>query len=97
MNTFIILRRSGWSDVQQLEKAASRSSRVNLHEMAERVRWIRSYVTKESDGFLGTVCVFQAKDAETVREHARRAGLPADEVLPVGNTIVLADDPKQPR
>jgi hypothetical protein len=56
--------------------------------MPDRVRWIRSYVTQEQDGSIGTVCVYQGTDAEAVREHARRAGLPANEILPVGDTIV---------
>ena len=93
MNIFVILRRSGWSDVHELERAASRSTRVSLYEMPDRVRWIRSYVTKEADGCFGTVCIFQGRNAEAVREHARRAGIPADEILPVGETIILDDDP----
>ena len=95
MNTYIILRRSGWTTPTELEKAASRSTRVGLHEMPDRVRWIRSYVTHELDGTIGTVCVYQGTDAEAVREHARRAGLPANEVLPVGDTIVVNDDPSR--
>jgi hypothetical protein len=97
MNTFLIRRRGGWSTPRELEKAASRASRVSLHEMADRVRWIRSYITTEPDGSLGTVCIFQGTTAHAVREHARRAGIPADEVVPVGNTIVFNDDPPASR
>lgn len=93
MQTFVILRRGGWADSQELDVAANRSSRVGLDEMADQIRWIRSYVVQEQDGTLGTVCVYQGTDEEAVREHARRAGLPADEVIPVGDTVVVNEDP----
>lgn len=93
MQTYVILRRGGWADGKELEVAAGRSSRVGLEEMADRVKWIRSYVVEEEDGRLGTVCVYQGTDADAVREHARRAGLPADEVIPVGDTVVINEDP----
>jgi hypothetical protein len=93
MKSYIILRRGGWASAQELEIAAGRSSRVGQNEMAQRVRWIRSYVVTEPDGRLGTVCVYQGTDAEAVREHARRAGLPADEIIPIGETVIINDDP----
>jgi hypothetical protein len=93
MNTYIIIRRSGWATVQELEQAAARSRRVGLEQMSDRVRWIRSYVTRDPNARLGTVCVYQATDPEAVRDHARRALLPADEIIPVTNTVVINDDP----
>lgn len=93
MNTYIILRRAAWSSTRELEKAAGLSNRVGLGDLPGRVRWIRSYVVRELNGRLGLVCVFQGTDEETLREHAARAGLPADEIIPVGETIVLHDDP----
>lgn len=93
MKTYVILRRSGWADAQELEVAAGRSSRVGLEEMSDQVKWIRSYVVEEQDGRLGTACVYQGVDAEAVREHARRAGLPADEVIEVRGTVIINDDP----
>ena len=93
MNTYLILRRNAWTSTRDLEKAAGLSSRVGLVDLAGRVRWIRSYVVRELSGRLGLVCVYQGTDPATLREHARRAGLPADEIIPVGETIVLQDDP----
>lgn len=93
MNTYVILRRAAWATPQDLEKAAGVSARVGQQEMPDRVRWIRSYVTREPDGRLGTVCIYQGTDADAVREHARRAGLPADEIIPIGTTVVINDDP----
>ena len=69
-------------------------SRPN-EEMSDRVRWIRSYVVKEPDGRIGTVCIYQARDPESIREHARRVGMPGDQIFPVMTTIVVRDDPAQ--
>ncbi|MEX2125075.1 MAG: DUF4242 domain-containing protein [Woeseia sp.] len=93
MQTFVIRRRSNWRDAAELEAAAARSSKVGKEEMPTKVRWIRSYVVQEDDGRLGTICIYQATDAEAIREHARRAGLQADEITPVVNTVIVRDDP----
>jgi len=94
MKTYIILRRGGWKSAQELEKAAARSSHVGQQEMPTQVRWIRSYVLSEPNGELGTVCIYQAVDADAVREHARRADLPCDEVIPVQDVVIV--NPDQP-
>ena len=93
MQTFVIMRRGAWEDASDLEDAAAESARVADDEMPGQVKWIRSYVLEEEDGTLGTVCIYQAEDADALMEHAQRAGLPADEILPVANTIVVRDDP----
>ncbi len=93
MKTFAIRRISNWRDSSDLEAAASRSTRVGNEEMPDKVRWIRSYVVREDDGRLGTICIYQGTDAEVVREHARRAGMQADEVVPVETTVIVRDDP----
>lgn len=91
MNTYVIFRRKGWASAKLLERAAARSLRVADQEMSSRIRWIRSYVT-EDGGMLGTVCIYQAPDDEAIREHARRAGLPLDEILPVADTVIVRPD-----
>jgi hypothetical protein len=92
MKTYVILRRSGWASHADLEKSAGLSARVG-NEMRERVRWIRSYVTREPDNRLGTVCIYQATDPEAIRDHAARAKLPCDSIVPVGDTVVINADP----
>jgi hypothetical protein len=94
MKTYVILRRSGWPSPEELGVAAERSARVGNEEMADDVRWIRSYVLAEEGGSVGTVCIYQATSAEAVREHARRAGLPADEVIEVADTVLVRPDPE---
>jgi thiamine biosynthesis protein ThiC len=93
MQTYVIRRRSNWATAEELGITAGISARVGNQEMAGRVRWIRSYVVNELDGRLGTVCIYQAVDETAIREHANRAGMTADEVLPVENTVVVREDP----
>ena len=93
MDTYVILRRSGWSSPEELQEAAARSSQVGDEEMSDDIRWIRSYVREEDGGSVGTVCVYQATSPDKVREHASRAGLPADEVIKVVDTVLVRPDP----
>jgi hypothetical protein len=93
MQTYVILRRSAWESEEDLDAAAGLSTRVAEEDMDNRVKWIRSYVLAEEDGTLGTVCIYQAEDEEAIMEHAQRAELPADEVIPVTSTVIIRDDP----
>jgi hypothetical protein len=94
MQTYVILRRSGWKSPQELEEAAARSSQVGDEEMSDDIRWIRSYVLEEDGGSVGTVCIYQASSPEAIREHASRADLPADEIIPVADTVKVRPDPE---
>jgi len=93
MQTYAILRRNGWRSGDELQEAAARSTRVGDEEMPADIRWIRSYVLQEDGGSVGTVCIYEASSPEAIREHARRAGLPADEIVPVADTVVVRPDP----
>jgi hypothetical protein len=94
MQTYVILRRSGWKTPEDLGAAATRSKQVGDEEMSDDVRWIRTYVLAEESGELGTVCIYQGTSADAVRAHAQRADLPADEVIPVADTVVVRPDPE---
>ena len=94
MNTYVILRRSGWRSPEELQEAAVRSSKVGDEEMSDQVRWIRSYVLEEDGGSVGTVCIYQARSPEAIREHASRAMLPVDEIIPVLDTVLVRPDPE---
>ena len=93
MNTYAILRRSGWRSPEELQAAAERSTKVGNEDMPEDVRWIRSYVLDEDGGSVGTVCVYQASSPEAIRKHAELAELPVDEIIPVADTVVVREDP----
>jgi thiamine biosynthesis protein ThiC len=93
MNTYVILRREGWSSPAELEAAAERSRNVGDGEMSDDIRWIRSYVLEEGGGSVGTVCIYQASSPEAIREHAQRADLPCDEIIAVADTVLVRPDP----
>jgi Protein of unknown function (DUF4242) len=93
MNQYAILRRSGWKSGGDLEEAAARSTKVGDEEMSEDIRWIRSYVLDEGAGTVGTVCIYEASSPEAIREHAQRADLPVDEIIPIADTVIVREDP----
>ena len=93
MNTYVILRRSGWRSPEELQEAAGRSKTVGDEQMSDDIKWIRSYVLQEDGGSVGTVCIYQATSPEAIREHASRADLPADEIIQVADTVVVREDP----
>lgn len=95
MKTFVIRRRNAWKTPQELQATAARSKAIGDGEMSDRVRWIRSYVVEETDGKLGTVCIYQAVSPEAIREHAQRVGMPADEITAVVTTVIVRDDPRE--
>ena len=93
MDLYVIRRRSGWGSPEELQEAAERSRQVGDEEMSSDIRWIRSYVVTESDGSLGTICIYQASSPDKIREHAERAGLPATDIFEVVDTVVVREDP----
>jgi uncharacterized protein DUF4242 len=48
---------------------------------------------EEGGSSVGTVCVYQATSPEAIRDHASRADLPVDEVIPVADTVLVRPDP----
>jgi thiamine biosynthesis protein ThiC len=94
MELYAILRRHGWKTGADLETAAARSTQVGDEDMPDDIRWIRSYVLEETDGSLGTVCIYQASSPEAIRRHASSAELPVDEIIRIGDTVVVRPDPQ---
>jgi hypothetical protein len=94
MDTYVILRRGGWRSPQDLQEAAERSKNVGDEEMSDDICWIRSYVLEEGGGSVGTVCIYQASSPEAIKEHASRADLPVDEIIPVADTVLVRPDPE---
>jgi hypothetical protein len=90
---YAILRRNGWRDGDELRAAAERST-AEGDKTPDDIRWIRSYVTAEQDGTVGTVCIYQASSPEAIRDHARRAALPVDEIVEIADTVVVRSDPE---
>lgn len=63
-------------------QAAARKSVGVLKEMGPEIKWLHSYVTGDK-----IYCVYLAPDEESVREHARRTGIPANRVSAVRRLI----------
>jgi hypothetical protein len=94
MEMYAILRRDGWRSADELELAAERSKQVGDNEMSDDIRWIRSYVLKEDAGSIGTICIYEASSPEAIREHAQRADLPVNEIIPIADTVIVRSDPQ---
>ena len=62
---------------EQLCDIAATSNRI-VEGLGVEYTWLRSYVAGDK-----IYCLHQTEDIETVREHARRGGFPADIVVAV--------------
>jgi Protein of unknown function (DUF4242) len=92
MNTYVIVRRRGWQNAAELAEAGVRSS-DEAERIAGDIAWIRSYVLDETDGSVGTVCIYQASSPEAIRRHASAVSLPVDEIVRVADTVIARSDP----
>jgi Protein of unknown function (DUF4242) len=95
MNLYAILRRSGWKSPADLEEAAARSKQVGDEQMADDIRWIRSYVLEEGGSTVGTVCIYEASSPDAIRKHGDIADLPVDEIIPIADTVIVRPDPEK--
>ena len=93
MELFAIRRRNAWKSPEELEEVGGRSKQIGDEEMSDDVRWIRTYVLKDEDGTLGSICIYQATSADALRDHASRVGMPADEITAIADTVVVRPDP----
>jgi hypothetical protein len=80
MKRFIIEREIPGASQLTIEQLAdiSRTSNGVVDSLGVPYTWINSYVAGDK-----VYCVHEAADAETIREHARRGGFPADTVSEV--------------
>jgi uncharacterized protein DUF4242 len=77
MKRFIIERQiPGASELTQQQLAEiSTTSNATVDSLGVPYTWITSYVAGDK-----VYCIHEAEDEETIREHARRGGFPADTV-----------------
>jgi hypothetical protein len=81
---FIIEREipgAGKPSPQELQAISQKSCSV-LRGMGPQIQWVQSYVTDEK-----VYCEYVAPNEETVREHARKGGFPANQVSRVRSVI----------
>ena len=72
---------AGKFSAEQL-KAISQTSCGVLGKMGTKIQWVHSYVTGDK-----IYCIYVAPDIDTVREHARQGGFPANAVNEVFSII----------
>lgn len=63
-------------------RALSLRSLEVLKSMGPQIQWLHSYVTENK-----VYCVYLAPDEDSIREHARLVGIPADRVSAVRRLI----------
>jgi hypothetical protein len=63
-------------------KSLSQRSCAVLQQLGPSIQWVQSFVTEDK-----ITCVYIARNAELIREHARLGGFPADRVLEVATII----------
>lgn len=82
MQRFIIEREiPGASDLTEADLVEiSRTSNAAVDSLGVPYNWVTSYVAGDK-----VYCVHEAEDAETILEHARRGGFPANTVSVVAN------------
>jgi hypothetical protein len=76
MALFVIER----SFAERLELTREEVARVQEINGDEQVRWLYSFLSADKKR---TYCLYEAEDPEAIRAAARRAGIPADEVVEV--------------
>lgn len=84
MPQFVIEREikgAGSLSEAQLREVSLRSLEA-LDGMGPQIQWLHSYVTEDK-----VYCVYLAPDEGSIREHARRVGIPADRVSAVRRLI----------
>jgi hypothetical protein len=55
--------------------------------------WTQSYFVDETDGTIGSICIYDAVSPEAVRHHSDAAELPVDEIVKVAEAILERPDP----
>jgi hypothetical protein len=84
MPKFVIerdIQGAGKMSPSQLQAISQKSCGV-LHEMGPKIQWVQSYVTDDR-----VYCVYIAPDEDAIREHARRAGFPANRISQIRSVI----------
>lgn len=80
MAVFMVERR--YAD--QLEVTADKAEGINRINEEEGVRWLYSFLSADKRK---TYCLYEAPSADAILRAAKRAGLPADVLVEVTDTI----------
>ena len=66
---------------QELQAISQKSCGI-LHKMGPHVQWVESFVTDHK-----IYCIYNAPNEESIREHARQGGFPANRISAVRSVI----------
>ncbi|HEX3117639.1 MAG TPA: DUF4242 domain-containing protein [Candidatus Acidoferrum sp.] len=80
MPKFVIEREvPGAGDLTDAQiREMSQKSLAAVHSLGQQIQWLHSYVTGDK-----VYCVYLATNESVIREHAKRAGIPANRVSAV--------------
>ncbi len=84
MPKFVIEREipgAGNLTAEQLKSVSQNSCGV-LQQLGPKIQWVHSYVTADK-----VYCVYNAPNAEMIKEHAAQTGIPANAVSQVTTII----------
>ena len=84
MPQFVIEREipgAGSLSEAQIREVSLRSLQT-MNAMGPQIQWLHSYVTEDK-----VYCVYLAPDEQTVTEHSRKSGIPADRISAVRRLI----------
>ena len=84
MPQFVIEREvpgAGSLSEAQVRELALQSLLV-LNEMGPKIQWLHSYVTEDK-----VYCIYLAPDEQSILEHSRKSGIPANRVSAVRRMI----------
>jgi len=84
MPKFVIEREilgAGKLKPQELQAISEKSCGV-LREMGPKIQWVQSYVTDDK-----IYCIYIAPDEETIMQHAKAGGFPANRISKIRTMI----------
>jgi Protein of unknown function (DUF4242) len=84
MKTYLIEREipgAGKLTPEQLKGISQKSCSV-LTEMGPEIQWLQSYVTGDK-----IYCIYKAQNEDQIREHAKKGGFPANNIVEISTVI----------
>lgn len=72
---------------EKLAVTPEEAAAINEINDEESIRWLISFLSVDKKK---TFCLYEAASPEAIREAARRAGIPADAIIEVGEEIMPA-------
>ena len=84
MKRFVIEREIAGVGRMKTDQRIATAAKSNeaLAQLGGKAQWIHSYITDDK-----TFCVYMADSEDSVREHARLSGFPANKITEVHNML----------